>query len=184
MEGIGQKPESVTEEAASSNVQPADSDAIPATNPVDMDSAADGDMAPDKLECPSNMEPLGKDSTHHSKPMDSIRCIEATDKKCTALMQPMNVESTHHQYQAGNAVISQAETSAISGSHTVVSSGGSHDAVMASVGDSDDDAVGGTSTGHLPDEILEHLLTFVLPYDDMQSCKLVSRRWYHAVKRE
>ncbi|KAF0312553.1 F-box only protein 42 [Amphibalanus amphitrite] len=47
----------------------------------------------------------------------------------------------------------------------------------------DDDTGGQVSMRNLPDEILDHLLTFVLPYDDMQSCKLVSHRWYHAVKR-
>ncbi|XP_037079591.1 F-box only protein 42-like [Pollicipes pollicipes] len=49
--------------------------------------------------------------------------------------------------------------------------------------DHDEPWQGGRSTGDLPDEILDHLLTFVLPYDDMRSCRLVSRRWLHAVRR-
>lgn len=35
----------------------------------------------------------------------------------------------------------------------------------------------------LPDELLEHILGIVSPYKDLDYCKLVSRKWNHAMKR-
>ena len=130
-----------------------------------------------------------EDSSIHTESIDCRDDAKPINKDPSAALEPVDETSTTHQGPADTGTTHSTE----SPERAVLrhsGHGGSVDAAMESAddgegGNGDDDADGGaTSTRDLPDEILEHMLTFVLPYEDMQNCKLVSCRWYHAIKRE
>ena len=168
MEGGGRKPNLATEADAPMVEVPVIECATPAasssaTEPMRDDSAAHAEPAD------NNTERTGQPSKGHSSVCQSLddnaaTSAEPTDKAASCPAPELPVSSV--PVAAENA-----------------SSGGSLDTSMTPAAEADDSGAG-MSTRDLPDEILDHLLTFVLPYEDMQNCKLVSRRWYNAVKRQ